>query len=91
MSKLLDYNGFRTMATWLASTIKAMWEKEQGNFAKGTAFVWVGTTANMSAVNAELSAANKEGREPISITLPDLVDGEQVSLVPSSKITYMYS
>lgn len=91
MSKLLDYNGFRTMFTWLAFTIKAMWDEKLDNFAKGTAFVWVGTYANMSAINAELSAAKKEDREPMSITLPDLVDGEQVSLVPSSKITYMYS
>lgn len=91
MSKILEYNGFRTMATWLANAIKTQLGKEITGYINRTEFLWVETSANVIAINTELQTAKDESREPQEITLPDLVDGQQVSLVPSSTTTYMYS
>ena len=90
MSKILEYNGFRAMATWLANSIKSLWDDAAAKYIKDTAFIWVETANNITAINTELKVSQDESREPQEITLPDLVDGEHMSLVPSSRVTYMY-
>lgn len=86
MSKILDYDGFRTEAAVLIDKLK----QEKTNAQSLTSFVWVETLNNALAIQAELRAAIDGGREPEEITLPDLVDGVTCTLVPVATTTYIY-
>ena len=85
-SKILDYAGFRTLAQWLLDKVKV----EKNNILSAASFVWVETLNNALAIQAELKAAQEGEREADEITLPDLVDGEVMTLVPNAKVTYTF-
>lgn len=86
MTKILDYDGFRTEAAVLIDKLK----QEKTNTQSLTSFVWVETLNNALAIQAELRAATDVGKEPEEITLPDLVDGVTCTLVPAVTTTYIY-